>query len=225
MPILAPGRSLAAEPDSQPARPGGRTKRWPMPRIELFETAHVYLPQPGSACRKRSADAGRSPADAIFWRVKGDLWKQVRRAAQSGGGLKWSIFNMSCSRPAEPANCGSAASGSASSAKSARRHGKQFELREPATVRRGSHRSVGADRPIGAAGRRVVAVSGGRARLESGRREAVRWADVAAAVRQAAGADLERLEYHDTYRDPEKIGAGKQEPIDLRSRSAVPTEP
>ncbi len=40
--------------------------------------------------------------------------------------------------------------------------------------------------------------------------EQVRWADVAATVRAAAGADLERLTYQDTYRDPERLGAGKK---------------
>jgi phenylalanyl-tRNA synthetase beta chain len=36
--------------------------------------------------------------------------------------------------------------------------------------------------------------------------ESVRWADLAATARAAAGADLERLEYLDTYRDPQKDG-------------------
>jgi phenylalanyl-tRNA synthetase beta chain len=37
--------------------------------------------------------------------------------------------------------------------------------------------------------------------------EPVRWADLAATVRIAAGAELERLEYLDTYRDPQKDGS------------------
>jgi phenylalanyl-tRNA synthetase beta chain len=36
--------------------------------------------------------------------------------------------------------------------------------------------------------------------------ESVRWSDLAATVRSAAGAELERLEYLDTYRDPQKDG-------------------
>ena len=36
--------------------------------------------------------------------------------------------------------------------------------------------------------------------------ESVRWADLAATVRSAAGKELERLEYLDTYRDPQKDG-------------------
>ncbi len=38
--------------------------------------------------------------------------------------------------------------------------------------------------------------------------ESIRWADLAATAHSAAGADLERLEYLDTYRDPQKDGEG-----------------
>ncbi len=40
--------------------------------------------------------------------------------------------------------------------------------------------------------------------------EQVRWADVAVTVRQTCGQYLERLEYRDTYRDPSKLGEGKK---------------
>ena len=40
--------------------------------------------------------------------------------------------------------------------------------------------------------------------------EAVRWADLAATARAAAGGDLERLQYLDTYRDAQKDGPGKK---------------
>ena len=40
--------------------------------------------------------------------------------------------------------------------------------------------------------------------------ESVRWAEVAATVRQHAGPDLESLEYRDTYRDPQRLGPGKK---------------
>jgi len=40
--------------------------------------------------------------------------------------------------------------------------------------------------------------------------EQVRWADVAATVRQACGPYLEWLEYRDTYRDASKLGQGKK---------------
>jgi phenylalanyl-tRNA synthetase beta chain len=38
--------------------------------------------------------------------------------------------------------------------------------------------------------------------------DSVRWADLAATVRAAAGPSLERLQYLDTYRDPAKDGEG-----------------
>ena len=40
--------------------------------------------------------------------------------------------------------------------------------------------------------------------------EAVRWAQIAATVRRNGGPDLESLEYRDTYRDAERLGAGKK---------------
>ncbi len=40
--------------------------------------------------------------------------------------------------------------------------------------------------------------------------EAVRWAEVAATVQRHAGADLEGLEYRDTYRDPARLGPGQK---------------
>ena len=40
--------------------------------------------------------------------------------------------------------------------------------------------------------------------------EAVRWSALAETVRQAAGGCLERLQYRETYRDPEKDGRGKK---------------
>ena len=40
--------------------------------------------------------------------------------------------------------------------------------------------------------------------------EAVRWAQIAATVRRNGGPDLESLEYRDTYRDAQRLGAGKK---------------
>jgi phenylalanyl-tRNA synthetase beta chain len=40
--------------------------------------------------------------------------------------------------------------------------------------------------------------------------EATRWADVERSVRSAAGRELAQLQYLDTYRDPERLGAGKK---------------
>lgn len=56
--------------------------------------------------------------------------------------------------------------------------------------------------------------------------ETVRWAQIADTVRQNGGADLEDLEYRDTYRNPERLGAGKKSllfTIALRSKEGTLT--
>ena len=40
--------------------------------------------------------------------------------------------------------------------------------------------------------------------------EKVRWGDMARTIQAAAGASLERLIYRDTYRDPDRLGAGNK---------------
>jgi phenylalanyl-tRNA synthetase beta chain len=54
--------------------------------------------------------------------------------------------------------------------------------------------------------------------------EAVRWADVERIVRSTGGEPLESVEYQDTYRNPERIGAGKKSVVfSLQLRSATGT--
>ena len=53
--------------------------------------------------------------------------------------------------------------------------------------------------------------------------EAVRWADLAATVRQHGGACFESLEYRDTYRDPQRLGDRKSLLFTISLRSAEGT--
>jgi len=56
--------------------------------------------------------------------------------------------------------------------------------------------------------------------------ESVRWADLAATVRAGCGALFEQLEYADTYRDPDRLGAGKKSllmRLTLRSQESTLT--
>jgi phenylalanyl-tRNA synthetase beta chain len=58
--------------------------------------------------------------------------------------------------------------------------------------------------------------------------EAVRWADLAATVRTAAGPDLVLLEYLDTYRNPQKDGAATKRlllSMTLRAKDRTLTGP
>jgi phenylalanyl-tRNA synthetase beta chain len=51
----------------------------------------------------------------------------------------------------------------------------------------------------------------------------VRWADVAATVRESAGPTFEALEYRDTYRDAERLGDKKSLLFSIVLRSAEGT--
>ena len=56
--------------------------------------------------------------------------------------------------------------------------------------------------------------------------ESVRWGELARTIQSAAGADLERLVFRDTYRDPERLGSGKKSflfTLILRRREATLT--
>jgi phenylalanyl-tRNA synthetase beta chain len=56
--------------------------------------------------------------------------------------------------------------------------------------------------------------------------EDVRWGAIATTIQAAAGANLERLVYRDTYRDPERLGIGKKSflfTLILRGRKATLT--
>ena len=54
--------------------------------------------------------------------------------------------------------------------------------------------------------------------------EAVSWADLSESVRQAAGQYLEQIDYQETYRDPERDGAGRKRLLlSVRLRSAKQT--
>ena len=56
--------------------------------------------------------------------------------------------------------------------------------------------------------------------------EALRWAQIATTVRRNSGPDLESLDYRDTYRDANRLGAGKKSflfSIGLRSQEGTLT--
>ena len=53
--------------------------------------------------------------------------------------------------------------------------------------------------------------------------EAIRWADLAATVREHGGPCFESLEYRDTYRDPERLGDKKSLLLTIALRSTEGT--
>jgi phenylalanyl-tRNA synthetase beta chain len=87
---------------------------------------------------------------------------------------------------------------------------KRFELRQPTTV---AELQLGAleafFEPIASAADLSLYPAVSRD-LNLVVAESVQWAKLAATVRSAAGTALESIEFRDTYRDPQRLGAGKK---------------
>jgi phenylalanyl-tRNA synthetase beta chain len=87
---------------------------------------------------------------------------------------------------------------------------KKFDLREPATA---AEMRIAALEKIAVLVPRTVSLSEFPAisrDLNLVVDERVRWSDLEATVKLAAGVDLERIQYRDTYHDRERLGAGKK---------------
>jgi phenylalanyl-tRNA synthetase beta chain len=87
---------------------------------------------------------------------------------------------------------------------------KSFELRQPTTV---AELEIGALEQFYQPIPRAVELSMYPAvsrDLNLVVAEPIRWAKLAATVRSAAGPSLEWIEFRDTYRDPQRLGAGKK---------------
>ncbi len=177
------------------------------PRTELFESARAYLPQATGLPREvllLSVVSGRD-----WTAVKGILEAVVDRINQAvelqAVDFRHELFTAG--RACELRIGGERFGFLGEISPSAR---KQFELRDQATA---AEVRIDVLEQIAQLVPQAIELSPYPAverDLNLVVADAVRWADVAAAVRQAAGAELECLEYHDTYRDPEKIGAGKK---------------
>ena len=177
------------------------------PRIELFETAKAYLPREGALPEEALLLGLTSGGDFSF--VKGvleamiaavnpDARLEVRDSRQAlfapGRGVELWISGELLGHLGE---VGAACL-------------KQFELRGPTTV---AEIRLGTLIEIARRVARAVELSPFPAverDINLVVDEPVRWADVATTVRETAGPLLERIEYLDTYRDAERLGAGKK---------------
>ncbi len=175
------------------------------PVIELFETARIYLTQDGGLPKEQwtlAAVSGRG-----FLAVKG-LVEALLAALHIGDPLELADFRnelvvdgQACELKLSGARLGFLGDVSPAAQKS-------FGLRGPATV-------LEADLGSLAKSARLATRYAPQSPYPTIARdinlivaESVRWADLAATSRAAAGADLERLEYLDTYRDPQRDGEG-----------------
>ena len=195
------------------------------PVIELFETARIYLPRAGQLPDEQWTLAAASGQG--FLHVKGVV-EALLDALHVAAPLEMSEFRhalLAAGQASELRVAGTRLGflGDVSAAAL-----KSFSLRGPATILEISlavlaEQSRLATRyeeqsPYPTIARDVNLIVD----------EAVRWGDLAASARAAAGPDLERLEYLDTYRDASKDGPGKKRllfSLTLRSQNRTLTGP
>jgi phenylalanyl-tRNA synthetase beta chain len=175
--------------------------------IELFEIAKVYLPQGGELPQEEimlAITSGREHS-ALKGVIEAIVSELKITAALESDGAQVRLFDptASCRLRLGAEVLGYVGQLQAEAL-------RQFDLRGPATVAeiKLSPLVAAADMvprcvpqsPYPAVSRDLNLVVD----------EAVRWADVAATVRQSGGPLFESLEYRDTYRDPERLGQGKK---------------
>jgi len=175
------------------------------PVIELFETARIYLPEAAGLPREQWTLAAVSGQG--FLHVKG-LVEALLAALHIAEPLELVEFRHSLvdESQASELKLGSQRLGFIGNASAAAL--KTFSLRSPATL-------LEIDLDLLAAKARLTTKYAEQSAFPTIARdinlivaEAVRWADLAATARSAAGKGLERLEYLDTYRDEQKDGPG-----------------
>ncbi|MCI0357593.1 MAG: phenylalanine--tRNA ligase subunit beta [Planctomycetaceae bacterium] len=176
------------------------------PVIELFETARIYLPQAAGSLIEQWTLAAVSGQG--FLHLKG-LVEALLAALHIERGLELADFShellvggRACELRLDGQRLGFLGDIGPSSLKA-------FSLRGPAAIVELDLDALVASRS------QLVTTYAEQSPFPTIARdinlivaEAVRWADVAATARSAAGKDLERLEYLDTYRDPQKDGPG-----------------
>jgi phenylalanyl-tRNA synthetase beta chain len=175
--------------------------------VRLFEIARVYLPKPGALPEEDLLLAIISGGD--FFDVKGVLEAIVARLNPASTinvhDFRHDLFARG--RVCELQIAGERLGYLGEVRPEVR---KKFDLREGATV---AEVRIAALEKIAVLVPRAVALSEFPAisrDLNLVVEERVRWADLEATVKAAAGADLERIQYRDTYRDRERLGPGKK---------------
>jgi phenylalanyl-tRNA synthetase beta chain len=190
---------------------------------ELFEIAHAYLPEPGTLPQQKRLLAIVSGGN--FLELKGVVEAVVARLAPS---RRLEVGQSAYELLDEVRQCrlrlGDHALGYLGELSAA---GKQrFELRWPTTVA-----EIDLDL-LGSAAELIPAAQPLSPYPPVGRdinivvSDSVHWAEVAALVRETGGELVEAVEYQETYRHPERVGAGKKSlmfSLQLRSSTATLT--
>lgn len=175
--------------------------------VQLFEIARVYLPRSGSLPEEDLMLAIISARD--FFEVKGILEAIVARLCPTTT-IKVHDFQHDLFAPGRACELQIAGERLGYLGEVRPEVRKKFDLREPATVvemRMATLEKIAVLVPRASALSEFPAISRDLNLVVD---ERVRWADLEATVTAAAGADLERVQYRDTYRDRERLGPGKK---------------
>ncbi|MGH7135746.1 MAG: phenylalanine--tRNA ligase subunit beta, partial [Pirellulales bacterium] len=175
--------------------------------IELFEIAKIYLPQPGGLPNEELMLALTSGGD--FFAVKGAI-ETVLSSLKVQPGLEVRDFAHELFMPGRAAELylGGERIGVLGEVGAAGR--KQFELRGATTVAELRMAPLVDLAQLVPRYREVPTTPAISRDLNLELKEQVRWSDVAAAVRQAAGAVLEQLDFKDLYRNDELTRQGEK---------------
>jgi phenylalanyl-tRNA synthetase beta chain len=178
------------------------------PVIELFEIAHVYLPRAGMLPDEQRMLAITSGGD--FYAVKGVIEALLarlnrRRVLEIAECPSLGLLDESraCRLLVEGELLGFLGEVSGEGL-------RRFDLRGKTTVAELKLGVLFAQADLVAQYERQAQFPAIARDLNLVVDERVAWADVAAAVRAAAGGHLEELTYRDTYRDAERLGPGKK---------------
>jgi len=175
--------------------------------VQLFEIARVYLPKPGALPQEDLLLAISSDGD--FFAVKGILEAIVKRLSPTAlievGDFQHDLFapGRGCQLRIAGQHLGYLGEVRTQALKT-------FDVREPTTVaeiRIAVLEKIAVLVPRSAALSEFPAISRDLNLVVD---ERICWADLEATVKAAAGADLESIQYRDTYRDPQRLGAGKK---------------
>ncbi len=177
------------------------------PEIELFEIARAYLAQPAGLPREDLLLAITSGRD--FFSVKGIL-ESVAASLNPAVELTAIDFRHELFAPgrAVELQIGGERLGFLGEVSPAGL--KRFELRGGTTVAEVRIAALEAIADLVPQAKELSPYPAVERDVNLVVAEQVRWANVADTVRMAAGADLERLAYRDTYRDAERLGSGKK---------------
>jgi phenylalanyl-tRNA synthetase beta chain len=176
-------------------------------RIELFEVANLYLPR-AKQLPQETLVLGISSGDD-FLAVKGVVESIISRLNPTAA-LEIVDFKHDLFKPRRGAELRLNGERLGFLGELNPRALKQFELRSPATVAEIQISLLEKTASLVPQAVELSAFPAVSRDLNLVVDEAIRWHDLANTVRHAAGSELEAVEYRDTYRNPERLGASKK---------------